>query len=34
VKNADTVELMTFMGLFGAIISAIQVYPFDNKAKL
>ncbi|AEE79902.1 unnamed protein product [Arabidopsis thaliana] len=25
VKNADTVELMTFLGFFGAIISAIQV---------
>ncbi|ANM65264.1 solute carrier family 35 protein (DUF914) [Arabidopsis thaliana] len=28
VKNADTVELMTFLGFFGAIISAIQVFPF------
>jgi solute carrier family 35 protein F1/2 len=26
VKNADTVELMTFLGFFGAIISAIQKY--------
>ncbi|XP_024012898.1 solute carrier family 35 member F2 isoform X2 [Eutrema salsugineum] len=25
VKNANTVELMTFMGFFGAIISAIQI---------
>ncbi|VVB06240.1 unnamed protein product [Arabis nemorensis] len=25
VKSADTVELMSFMGLFGAIISAIQI---------
>jgi solute carrier family 35 protein F1/2 len=30
VKNADTVELMTFMGLFGAIISAIQVAIFEQ----
>lgn len=27
MKNANTVELMTFMGFFGAIISAIQMYP-------
>ncbi|EOY04958.1 Anthocyanin-related membrane protein 3 [Theobroma cacao] len=26
VKNADRVELMSFLGLFGAIISAIQIY--------
>jgi solute carrier family 35 protein F1/2 len=31
VKNADTVELMTFLGFFGAIISAIQVYPLCKK---
>ncbi|MBA0647436.1 hypothetical protein Goklo_015315, partial [Gossypium klotzschianum] len=28
VKNADKVELMSFLGLFGAIISAIQMYPW------
>ncbi|KAK8663397.1 hypothetical protein V6N13_083218 [Hibiscus sabdariffa] len=28
VKNADRVELMSFLGLFGAIISAIQMYPW------
>ncbi|CAH8350045.1 unnamed protein product [Eruca vesicaria subsp. sativa] len=30
VKNANTVELMTFMGLFGAIISAIQIAIFER----
>lgn len=27
VKNADRVELMAMLGLFGAIVSAIQMYP-------
>lgn len=27
VKNADRVELMAMLGLFGAIISAVQMYP-------
>lgn len=27
VKNADRVELMSMLGFFGAIISAIQMYP-------
>ena len=27
VKNADTVVLMAMLGLFGGIISAIQMYP-------
>jgi len=27
VKNADRVELMAMLGLFGAIFSAIQMYP-------
>jgi len=27
VKNADRVELMAMLGLFGGIISAIQMYP-------
>ncbi|CAN7013476.1 unnamed protein product [Brassica oleracea var. botrytis] len=30
VKNANTVELMTFMGFFGAIISAIQICIFER----
>ncbi|CAH8351366.1 unnamed protein product [Eruca vesicaria subsp. sativa] len=30
VKNASTVELMTFMGFFGAIISAIQIGIFER----
>ncbi|CAN6836934.1 unnamed protein product [Brassica oleracea var. botrytis] len=30
VKNANTVELMTFMGFFGAIISAIQIVVFER----
>jgi solute carrier family 35 protein F1/2 len=32
VKNADVTELMAFLGLFGAIIAAIQMYPSNNKA--
>ena len=28
VKNADRVELMAMLGLFGAIVSAIQMYPW------
>jgi hypothetical protein len=28
VKSADRVELMAMLGLFGAIISAIQMYPW------
>ena len=31
MKNADRVELMSFVGLFGAIIGAIQMYPSNNK---
>lgn len=27
VKNADRVELMAMLGTFGAIVSAIQMYP-------
>lgn len=27
VKSADRVELMAFLGLFGAIVSACQMYP-------
>lgn len=27
VKNADRVELMSMLGLFGAFVSAIQMYP-------
>lgn len=27
VKNADRVELMAMLGFFGAIVSAIQMYP-------
>lgn len=27
VKSADRVELMAMLGLFGAIISACQMYP-------
>lgn len=27
VKNADREELMAMLGLFGGIISAIQMYP-------
>lgn len=30
VKSADRVELMAFLGFFGAIISAIQMYPFSH----
>lgn len=30
VKNADRVELMSMLGFFGAIISAIQMYPWDK----
>ncbi|KAM7252977.1 hypothetical protein ACFE04_025595 [Oxalis oulophora] len=30
VKNADRVELMAFLGLFGAIISAIQISIFER----
>ncbi|KAM7257291.1 hypothetical protein ACFE04_013032 [Oxalis oulophora] len=30
VKNADRVELMAFLGLFGAIISAIQIVPLNE----
>ncbi|KAF8098126.1 hypothetical protein N665_0273s0026 [Sinapis alba] len=30
VKNANTVELMTFLGFFGAIISAIQIGIFER----
>ncbi|XP_071723176.1 uncharacterized protein [Rutidosis leptorrhynchoides] len=30
VKNADRVELMAFLGLFGAIISAIQISVFER----
>jgi solute carrier family 35 protein F1/2 len=33
VKNADRVQLMSLLGLFGAIIGAIQMYPSNNKAK-
>ncbi|PPR95798.1 hypothetical protein GOBAR_AA24870 [Gossypium barbadense] len=35
VKNADRVELMSFLGLFGAIISAIQIminYPVQSNS--
>ncbi|XP_010055121.2 solute carrier family 35 member F1 isoform X1 [Eucalyptus grandis] len=32
VKNADRVELMSMLGLFGAIISAIQVSIFERNA--
>ncbi|CAH8310487.1 unnamed protein product [Eruca vesicaria subsp. sativa] len=32
VKNADRVELMSFLGLFGAIISAIQISIFERDA--
>ncbi|KAL8048794.1 hypothetical protein ABFX02_07G090200 [Erythranthe guttata] len=28
VKSADMVELLAFLGMFGAVISAIQMYPF------
>ncbi|KAL0392507.1 UNVERIFIED_CONTAM: Solute carrier family 35 member F1 [Sesamum radiatum] len=28
VKSADRIELMAFLGIFGAIVSAIQMYPF------
>lgn len=28
VKNADRVELMAMLGTFGAIVSAIQMYPW------
>ena len=31
VKKADRVELMSFVGLFGAIIGAIQMYPSNEK---
>ncbi|KAF2609478.1 hypothetical protein F2Q68_00045109 [Brassica cretica] len=31
VKKADRVELMSFVGLFGAIIGAIQMYPSNSK---
>lgn len=34
VKNADRIELMSFLGLFGAIISAIQMYPFNFSDKV
>lgn len=27
VKSADMVELMAFLGLFGAIVSGCQMYP-------
>lgn len=27
VKNADRVELMAMLGIFGGIVSAIQMYP-------
>lgn len=27
MKNADRVELMSLLGFFGAIVSAIQMYP-------
>ncbi|KAL1189729.1 hypothetical protein V5N11_036211 [Cardamine amara subsp. amara] len=30
VKNADTVELLTFLGFFGAIISVIQIVIFEQ----
>ena len=29
VKNADRVELMAMLGLFGGIVSAIQMYPWN-----
>ncbi|KAL0724661.1 hypothetical protein Bca4012_039260 [Brassica carinata] len=32
VKNADRIELMSFVGLFGAIISAIQISIFERDA--
>ncbi|KAJ0255547.1 Solute carrier family 35 protein [Hirschfeldia incana] len=32
VKNADRVELMSFVGLFGAIIGAIQISIFERDA--
>ncbi|XP_023639267.1 solute carrier family 35 member F1 isoform X1 [Capsella rubella] len=32
VKNADRVELMSFLGLFGAIIGAIQISIFERDA--
>lgn len=32
MKSADMIELMSFLGLFGAIIAAIQMYPSSNKA--
>ena len=31
IKNkVDLIELMAFMGLFGALISGCQVYPFSS----
>lgn len=30
VKNADRVELMAMLGIFGGIISAIQMYPWSR----
>lgn len=30
MKNADRVELMSLLGFFGAIISAIQMYPLSS----
>ncbi|KAG7566471.1 Solute carrier family 35 member SLC35F1/F2/F6 [Arabidopsis suecica] len=32
VKNADMIELMSFLGLFGAIIAAIQISIFERGA--
>jgi len=32
VKNADVTELMAFLGLFGAIIAAIQISIFERGA--
>lgn len=29
MKSADRVELMGMLGLFGAIVSAIQMYPYS-----
>lgn len=29
VKNADRVELMAMLGIFGGIVSAIQMYPWN-----